>query len=121
REWLDGNARLKLRVKAFAVGTLTLRLADEFNISSVTSTRLGRLMYLRVRNQDNFVVNLPFPVPRDTELELDIAYAGPVRTQAIDQESLSGQQDRGPIVQPRVDDLPFVPPERKWLFSNRSH
>ena len=39
REWLDGRARLKLRVKAYALAALTLRLAEEFTVQSITSDR----------------------------------------------------------------------------------
>jgi hypothetical protein len=120
RSWLDGSARLKIRIKAFALAALTIRLADEFNVSSITSDKLGRLMFLRVRNQNNVVINLPSPVPRDLELTLNITYAGPITTQSIDQESVS--VDQGGIGrQQRSDDLPFIPPEDNWLFSNKSH
>jgi hypothetical protein len=118
REWLDGQARLKIRIKSYALAALTLRLADEFNVSSITSDRLGRLMFLRVRNQNNVVVNLPSAMPRDMVTTLTIAYSGRIQTQSLDQESVSvDEQGRGQ----RSDDLPFVPAEPNWLFSNRSH
>jgi len=117
REWLDGRARLKIRVKAYALAALTLRLAEDFTVRSITSDQLGRLLFLRVRNQNSVVINLPSAVMRDFELMLDVTYSGRVRSQAIDQESLepeTGAQQRG-------DDIPFVPQEPNWLFSNRSH
>lgn len=119
RSWLDGHSRLKIRIKAFAVAALTLRLADEFNVASITSDRLGRLMFLRVRNQNNVVINLPSPVPRDMELTLNVNYAGPIRSQSIDQESVTVAEQIGRPQ--RSDDLPFIPPEDNWLFSNKSH
>ena len=122
RNWLDGNARLKVRVKAFALAAMTIRLADDFNVTSITSDKLGRLMFLRVRNQNNVVINLPTPVPRDLELTLNVTYAGPIQTQAIDQESVAVEQGGiGRAGQQRSDDLPFIPAEENWLFSNRSH
>jgi hypothetical protein len=121
REWLDGRTRLKIRIKAYALAALTLRLAEEFTVQSITSDELGRLMFLRVRNQNNVVVNLPSPVARDLELTLTIAYAGPIRSQAIDQESLDVQGGPPPRNPQRSEDIPYVPPETKWLFSNRSH
>ena len=78
REWLDGRARVKIRVKSYALAALTLRLANEFNVTSITSDKLGRLMFLRVRNQNDVVINLPSAVPRDLEMTLTIAYAGPI-------------------------------------------
>jgi hypothetical protein len=119
RSWLDGHARIKLRVRAFALAALTVRLADDFNVSSITSDRLGRLMFLRVRNQNNVVVNLPHPLPRDLDLTLNVAYSGPILTQGIDQESVMMGQGIGRAQRP--DDLPFIPPDENWLFSNRSH
>lgn len=118
REWLDGRTRLKIRIKAYALAALTLRLAEEFTVQSITSDELGRLMFLRVRNQSNVVVNLPSPVARDLELTLNIAYAGRIRTQSIDQESIDVQGGgRSPQ---RSEDLPYIPAEPNWLFSNRS-
>ncbi len=118
REWLDGRTRLKIRIKAYALAALTLRLAEEFTVRSITSDELGRLMFLRVRNQSNIVVNLPSPVARDLELTLNIAYSGHIRTQSIDQESIEAQTSGGR--QQRSEDVPYVPPEPNWLFSNRS-
>ena len=120
REWLDGRARLRIRVKSYALAALTLRLAEEFNVQSINSDELGRLMFLRVRNQASVVVNLPSAVARDFELTLNIAYAGRIRTQSIEQESIAVQAGGGSRQQ-RNDDLPFVPPEPNWLFSNRSN
>jgi hypothetical protein len=120
RSWLDGESRMRIRIKAFALAALTIRLADEFNVASITSDKLGRLMFLRVRNQNNVVINLPSPVPRDLELRLTITYSGPIQTQSIDQESVSVAQG-GFGRQQRSDDLPYIPAEENWLFSNRSH
>ena len=119
RQWLDGRTRLKIRIKAYALAALTLKLAEEFNVQSITCDELGRLMFLRVRNQSNVVVNLPSTVARDFELTLHIAYSGPVRTQALEQESVDVQS--GGRAAQRSEYLPFVPPEPNWLFSNRSN
>ena len=118
RGWLDGQVRLRLRIKAFALGALTLRLAEEFTVQSITSNELGRLMFLRVRNQNSVVVNLPSAVSRDVLLTLNIVYAGRIQTQTIDQEGLvvQGGQDRSQ----RGEEMPFIPAEPNWLFSNRS-
>lgn len=117
REWLDGNARLKLRVKAYQLAALTLRLGDTFTVSSITSDELGRLLFLKVRNQNTVVVNLPAPVSRDLVLTLIITYHGRVQKQAIDQESIQQSGGRSPQ---RSEDIPLVPPEANWLFSNRN-
>jgi Peptidase family M1 domain len=119
REWLDATARLRLRVRSYALAALTLRLAEDFTVRSISSDEVGRLMFLRVRNQNSVVINLPNPLSRDAELNLTVTYAGRIQNQLIDQESLEVQ---GPPPRPpqRSEDLPQIPPEPNWLFSNRS-
>ena len=56
---MEGRTRMKIRVKSHALGVLTLRFADSLNVSSVTSDEFGRLLFLRVRNQNSVLVNLP--------------------------------------------------------------
>lgn len=116
RLWLDGRTRLQVRVKAYALAALTIRLAEELTVHSITSEEFGRLMFLRVKNQNNLVINLPSAVARDFVLTLDIVYGGPVRSQAIEQESIQNE-GRGQ----RAEDMPYIPPEPNWLFSNRSN
>ena len=119
REWIEGRTRLSLRVKAFALGTFSLRLHEAMTVSSVTSDELGRLMFLRVRNQNAVVVNLPSPVARDYPLTLTIAFQGRAAPQRVDDESVTiGADEQRGGGQP-AEDLPTVPPEPNWLFSNR--
>ena len=122
REWMEGTTRIKLRVKAHALGVLTLRFADSLNVSSVMSDEFGRLMFLRIRNQNSVLVNLPSPVARDFPLTLTVNYSGRLMRTSFQDESLrpappalQGQRNSQP------DDLPFVPAEPKWLLSNRSY
>lgn len=119
REWLEGRTRLTLRVRAFVLGAITLKLADSLTVNAVVSEEYGRLLFLRVTNQNSFVVNLPEPVARDTELTLHISYQGRVADQNVSDDSvaLSDDQER---TSSYPDDIPLVPPEGKWLFSNRS-
>ncbi len=114
REWLTGRAVMRLRVKSFVLGALTLTLGDTYTISSITSKELGRLLFLRVRNQNGVVVNLPSPLSRDYELTLTITYQGRIERQSVDSESIG--QDRPQ----RPEDLPTVSAERNWLLSNRA-
>ena len=79
---------MRLRVKSFVLGALTLTLADTYTISSITSKELGRLLFLRVRNQNGVVVNLPSPLSRDYELTLTVHYQGRIERQSIDSESI---------------------------------
>jgi hypothetical protein len=120
REWIEGRTRLSLRVKAFALATFSLRLHETMTVSSVTSDELGRLMFLRVRNQNAIVVNLPSPVARDFPLTLTVAFQGRAIPQRVDEDSLSIEADGQRGSDRQLEDLPIVPPEPNWLFSNRS-
>ena len=117
REYMEGHTRMRMRIKAYALAALTLKLNEQLTVRSITSDQLGRLLFLRVRNQNSVVVNLPATVARDMELTLDIQYQGPMRSQGIDQESVSLQEpSRG-----QPEDVPMIPAEPNWLFSNRSY
>src|SRR5687767_10686420 len=115
RQWMEGRTRMRLRAKSHTIGVLTLRFADSLNVSSVMSEEFGRLLFLRVRNQNSVLVNLPTPVARDFPLTLTIAYSGRLERQRVQDESIAADQRSQP------DDLPFVPAEPKWLFSNRNY
>ena len=124
REWMEGSTRLKIRVKAHAIGVLTMRFAESLNVSSVMSDEFGRLLFLRVKNQNSILVNLPQPVSRDFPMTLTIAYSGRLERQRIQDETLGVWTATGSAVadqRSQPDDIPFVPPEPKWLFSNRNY
>ena len=116
RGWFDGRAKLKIRVKSAAMGVLTLRFADSLNVSSVSSQEFGRLLFLRVKNQNSILVNLPSAVPRDVSFTLTVAYSGRLEKQNNLDESIELQNRN-----PQPDEIVAVPPEQKWLFSNRSY
>jgi hypothetical protein len=123
REWMEGRTRIKLRIKSHGIGVLTMRFAESLNVSSVTSDEFGRLLFIRVRNQNSVLVNLPSPVARDFPMTMTIAYSGRLARQGILDESLrldegatQGQQRNN-----QPEDLPLVPAEPKWLFSNRNY
>ena len=127
REWMEGRTRMRVRIKSHAIGVLTLRFAESLNVSSVASDEFGRLLFLRVRNQNSLLVNLPSPVARDNPLTLTITYSGRLARQNIQDESVflgEGESGDSPAVSQRnsqPDDVPTVPPEPKWLFSNRHY
>jgi hypothetical protein len=111
REFIEGRARLRIRVRAYALATMTIRLADPLTVLGVASVEQGRLLYLRVKNQNSIVVNLPTTVPRDKELNVVIAYSGRLPSQGVDREALQMSQR---------EELPYVPAERNYLLSNRA-
>ena len=111
REFIDGRARLRLRVRASALSSLTLRLADSLSVTSVTSPEYGRLLHLRVRGQNSVIVSLPVEVNQDSELSLVVSYRGPVVPQEIEDEG----------VQTGEGSEPSFESEPNLLLSNRSY
>ena len=62
RSWMEGRTKLTVKVRAYALSALTIRLAESLAVQSVSSENFGRLLALRVRGQNSLVVNLPAPV-----------------------------------------------------------
>jgi len=129
REWLDGRARLRLITRAPEMTSLRLKLADTLTVSDVHSPELGRLLFLRVRDQQSVVVNLPRPMPGGSTLTLDVTYRGVLRRQTLHDESVGvgqgggqggGGQGGGRPLDPSLGDLMLQRPERYWMLSNRS-
>jgi len=122
RDWLDGRAKLLLKVKAYGVAAISLHLADPLVVQSIVSDQFGRLFGIRVKNQNTLVVNLPSLVPRDTVLGLTIVYGGRLAPQSADREAVApaGQaSDSGKLhVAP---DFPVRAPEPSFLYSSRSY
>jgi hypothetical protein len=116
RLWFDGRSRLRLRGRSAALSSVTLRLASSLVVRSVTSEQHGRLLFLRVRNQDSLIVNLPAPLSPNEELTLHVVYAGRLEPVEIDREALRPDQ----IVRPS-DAGPAIVPEPSFLYSNRGY
>lgn len=122
RQWMDGRATLRLRIRSEMATQLTLRLAEPLVVHSVVSREYGRLFHLRVKNQNSLLVSLPKPLARDTELGLVVSYSGRLAPQAPDRETVALQQ--------REPDLPGGPEWREfgisrgeatYLYSSRSY
>jgi hypothetical protein len=120
RLWIDGRARIQLKVRASALTTLTLRLAESLVVQSIVSDQFGRMFGLRVRNQNTIIINLPAFLIRDEQLLLTVVYAGRLPPQREDPEALAplGQTRTGSTVD---DSGPQFQPERSFLYSNRSY
>jgi hypothetical protein len=118
RQWIDGRAQIRLKVRSTILGTLTFRLADSLVVQSIVSYQYGRLFGIRVKNQNTLVVNLPQPLARDSELSVTITYAGRLEPQTPDREAAS-LLDADP--QGRGDDQPLLmAAEPSYLYSSRS-
>jgi len=114
RLWIDGRVIMRLRVRAPAIGTLTLHLADALAVQSITSREYGRLFGIRVKNQNTIVVSLPTFVPKDTQLTLFVDYAGRLEPQTPDRETVQ-------IGAGGAEDAPTFTAEKNYLYSNRSY
>ena len=117
RQWINGQTRLRGAVRAGSVSSLTLRLADSLEVRSVISARHGRLLALRVRNQDSLVVSLPASLAQGSPLDLIVTYSGRLEPQAPEREGVQiGRESQVP-----QGDLPAVPIEESYLYSNRTY
>ena len=116
REWIDAVARVKLRVRSYALGTLTLRLNEALTVRWVISEQQGRLLVIRVKGQNGFILNLPRALARGDILTLRVAYAGRVPQLPPDREVA-----RVDALEQPLSDAPAIAPEPRFVFSNRSY
>jgi hypothetical protein len=123
REFVDGRARMRLRVRSASIGQLTLKLADSLVVRSIISDKFGRLFNLRVSNQNTVLVNLPTILAENSELNLTITYSGRIEAQTPDRETLAVMQDEsGNGQQPNFpEDVSLPRAEPSFLYSNRSY
>ena len=109
---IDAQARMRVRVRSHGLPALTLRLADELAVRSVGSPEYGRLLFLRMRDQDNVIVNFPAPLPREAEFTLLVSYGGRLESQDIEDETVQiGERD----------DIAIIPTEPNFLLSSRAY
>jgi hypothetical protein len=118
RLWMQGRTRLQLEIRAETLSSFTLRLAGSLVPRAVTSDRHGRLLYVRARDQNQLIVNLPSPVARGDQLTLDISDAGRLEPQAPGREHIGVMQE--PIAPPREVQTILAQPEASWVYTNRS-
>jgi hypothetical protein len=119
RLWVEGRALMQLRIRADAVNSLNLRLAENLTVRSIYSNEFGRLLSLRIRGQNNVIVNLSGFATRGTLITLDITYSGRLEPVEPDRESVAPQfpQDRPEI----VTELSSFPGEMSLLYSTRTY
>ena len=83
--WIEGVTRVALRVTSLNVRSVTLRLNSDLHVQAVTSRELGPLLFFRMRDQHNIVINLPSEAPLGTEFTLTVAYSGLLEPEALDE------------------------------------
>ena len=114
RYWINGTAHLRVRVRAGAMTTMTLKLAEAFTVRGVYAPGFGRLLHLRVVNQNSLIVNLPSPVFRDNEFALTIVYSGRLEPSELDREAIE------PADRSRSANRSQIPLEPRYIYSNNS-
>lgn len=120
--YISSTARLTIRVRTDFLSTLTVRLANELTIDGIVSVEHGRLLYLRLRDQNSVIVSLPTALEAGSELTLLVAYSGPLRNQTLDNYAIvQGYLPRNVPVRNNSNIFPFYPPEPNLLLSNRSY
>ena len=110
-----GTTRLAVRVKGLPVGAFSLRLADELDVTSVTSTEFGPLLFFRLKGQNSVVINLPSEVPGGTEFTVTVSYTGVLPPQPLEENWIAS---RFVLWETQT---PFGLGESRYVYSNRSY
>jgi hypothetical protein len=118
RQWLDGVASVRMRVRSSSLSTISLRLSDALVVRSITSDRFGRLFGFRVNRQNVVVINLPATLLRDTLLTLTFVYSGRLEAQTPDGNEAAGVAAAGQ--DPSFEVQPEFAAEPSYLYSNRN-
>ena len=114
KQTIQGRARLAIRVRSTSLSNVFLRLNEALAVTGVTSVEYGRLLYLRIRGQNNVLVNLPRVLPQDSDLTLVVTYEGRVPSQDLDVDVIevaADEQEQGP---------PTDVTDPAFLLSNRA-
>ena len=117
RQTIQGRARLAIRVRSTALSNVFLRLNEALTVTGVTSVEYGRLLYLRIRGQNNVLVNLPRLLPQDSDLTLVVTYEGRIPSQDLDVDAVSvlaDAQEQGPPTE--VTDPAFLLSNRAFWY-----
>jgi hypothetical protein len=114
RQTVQGRARLAIRVRSTALSNVFLRLNEALTVTGVTSVEYGRLLYLRIRGQNNVLVNLPKLLPQDADLTLVVTYEGRVPSQDLDVDAIALSADA------QEQGVPTEVTDPAFLLSNRA-
>ena len=113
--FIEGTTRIALRVTRPRLSTMTLRLADELRVQSVTSRELGPLLFFRMRGQDNIIVNLPGGVTNGADLSLIVRYSGLLPAQTLEESWIGRQRHLFDSI------APFGVGAPRYIYSNSSY
>ena len=117
KQTIQGRARLAIRVRATSLANVFLRLNEALTVTGVTSVEYGRLLYLRIRGQNNVLVNLPRLLQQDSDLTLVVTYEGRIPSQDLDVDVIevsADEQEQGPPTE--VTDPAFLLSNRAFWY-----
>jgi hypothetical protein len=117
KQSVQGRARLAIRVRSTTLSNVFLRLNEALTVTGVTSVEYGRLLYLRIRGQNNVLVNLPKLLPQASDLTLVVTYDGRVPSQDLDVDAIAvagDQQEQNAA--PEVMDPAFLLSNRAFWY-----
>ena len=112
---IEGTTRLAVRVKGLPIAAFSLQLADELEVTSVTSSEFGPLLFFWMSGRDNVVVNLPSEVPGGTEFTVTVTYAGVLPGQQLEENWLANR------VYLFAGEGLFGVGERRYIYSDLSY
>ena len=117
KQTVQGRARLAVRVRSTSLSNVFLRLNEALTVTGVTSVEYGRLLYLRIRGQNNVLVNLPRLLPQDSDLTLVVTYEGRIPSQDLEVDVIevsADEQEQGPPTE--VTDPAFLLSNRAFWY-----
>lgn len=114
RNLINGTATMRIRLLHHDTDTITLKLAEPLDVTSLTSPAYGRLLHLRIVGQDSLIISFPEPQPVGKTLTLSLTYAGRLPPQSLSREG----PDAVEVGQPSSDDP--MAPEPNYAYSNNS-
>ena len=86
--WIEGTTRLAVQATGVNFRNLTLQLAGNLNVRSVTSPEFGPMLFFRMGGPDTLVISLPDTAPVGTEFSVIVTYAGLLPAQEPDENWL---------------------------------
>jgi hypothetical protein len=114
---LEGENTLLIRLP-FPMSNLRLRLDDSLRVLSVTSREGGQHTFLRVRNQNSFIVSLGALSNRSGEIALTVRYAGTMEPAALSTEDAPlAQVPSREVERPQEEEIPI---EKSIVYTNLS-
>ena len=118
REWIDGKATILVTPRHATLTSVMMTLAEPLIIRSVASRRFGYLMALRVKGQNDVIINLPGALQPDEVLDLEFAYGGRLPAVPPEREALELAPQGGDTGASDFFSMPSVP---SYIFTGRSN